>query len=238
MGRSPRQRRRCESHQRNTRRVCSASFPFCFRAFCGGDPFATGAPAQPVASQLILPQIDSSPPAHLHRSKEAERRSAGSQLQWRLHPATTTHISSRIVQPAGQSFARAGAEPGAPGRRGQEQNNPIPHAARATASGGQWGEASNWAQCCCWAAILGTRQLNRLGLPRIERRSGDGGPAERRCSSSQPQGLPGGRCNTRLFVAGQLGQNQQQGPAPAFRAINNRRTVPQCSSARPRVPFG
>jgi len=136
--------------------------PFCFRRFAGGDPCADGAPAQPVAA-ADTSQIDSSPPRSItaQKRRNAEALAAAAMA---AAPATTTNISSRRSS-GGPELTPRGALSGVPQGARPEANHILTHA-RSNCFGGQWARPATGRSCAvCWAAILGTRQLNGLGFP-------------------------------------------------------------------------
>jgi len=86
------------------------------------------------------------------------------------------------------------------------------------------GPLSNWAQCCCCRTGMGARRPTHGLASRIERRSGDGRPRAERRAAPAAQGLPGGRCNTRLLCRQLRADHSRAGPA--FRRHNNAHPSP------------
>jgi len=188
---------------------------------------------QPVGQPADTPPNLIQPAAIFTRLKRGERRKAAGQ------PAAMAAASGQRpphqfedVQPAGQSFAaRAALSLGCP-RDVEARAKHILTPPEQTASGASGrGPGQPGRSCCCWAAILGTRQLQTAWLPRSSARSGRWRPWLSACSSSSPRACRRGDCNTRLLCR-QLGQESARQGRPGFSPHNKRRTVPQCQRHR------
>jgi len=191
--------------------VCSASPLLAFGRFAGGDPFADGARPSPLAAADILHKFDSAPPRSSTAQKEAERRSAGSQLPGGCIRATTTHhfeMSSRRPELRREPALKPGCPQGVEG-----QSNHILHRRQSKLLRGPVGEAQaklGAVRCC--AQFCGTpQQPTAWGSP-IERRERRWEARLSGVAAPAAQG-PARRAMQHTAVGATARQIQQQGPA-------------------------